>query len=243
MRKTVTIWEAAVSALEALGGSGTVSEIYEVIVSEKIYDFGVSNPEDAPHVLDTEMKRKCANSARKDARGSCLFELNYDVYNLISQPKNDMNAKKASGTKRIHRAKDKEAVITAMMGENVGVFKEIWRLLIFSAQVGLQDRRREQLRSVDAGKGIDQTTFGNSPSWPGICYLMGLVEENSSDILSGTAEAEDLRIAIFQEYANGGLSILKDYFQDRNIDLDGLLSFIDERSKKPGQAVNLDLSI
>jgi len=151
--------------------------------------------------------------------------------------------KKASGSKRIHRARDKEEIIEALMSEQVGVFKEIWRLLLFAAQVGFQGGRREPLSSVDSGKGIDQSTFGNCPSWPGICYLMALVEANSSEILSGTADIEDLRLAVFQEYANGGLSILRDYFQDRVIDLDGILSFINERSQKGAQDVDLDLSI
>lgn len=154
-----------------------------------------------------------------------------------------MSEQKPSGTKRIHRAKDKEQIISALMGEQVGIFKEIWRLLVFASQIGMRDKQREPLASVDSGKGIDQTTFGNCTTWPGISYLMSLVEEDSSDALAGSASAEDARIALFEEYANGGLAILESYFSDRVIDLDGILSFIAEKSSKGTQDVDLDLAI
>jgi dnd system-associated protein 4 len=139
------------------------------------------------------------------------------------------------GTKRIHRARDKEDIIAAWTSEQ-GVFGEIWRLLLFAAQVGFHER-------IDSGKGIDQSTFGNCRSWPGFSYLLSLVESNSSEVLTGTSNAEELRIAIFQEYANGGLSIMKEFFHDRQIDLDGLIAFIEERFGRETQNVNLDLAI
>jgi len=148
-----------------------------------------------------------------------------------------------ASTKRIHRARDKERIINTLMAEQVDVFKEIWRLLLFAAQIGLKEGKREPLESIDSGKGIDQSTFGNCPSWPGICYLMSLVEEDSSVPLSGTSEAEERRLAIFQEYANGGLSVLQDYFADRNPDLDSILSFIDENSRLEAQDPDLKISI
>lgn len=151
--------------------------------------------------------------------------------------------KQTIGVKRIHRARDKEEIINSLTNEKVGVFKEIWKLLLFAAQVGIQAQKREVLASVDSGKGIDQSTFGNCLSWPGICYLTALVEEDSSESISGKTGAEDLRLTIFQEYANGGLSILKEYFADRTVDLDAILFFIGERTKEPAQEVNLDLAI
>ena len=149
-----------------------------------------------------------------------------------------------AGTKRIHRSKDKEQIISALMADQVGVFKEIWRLLLFAAQLGYHAKRRETLANVDTGKGIDQTTFGNCPSWPGVTFLMGLVENDSSDVLKGTAEAEDERLGIFQEYANGGLALIEEQFDGRVIDLDGLLDLLnrytnDVKSHEP----DLNLSI
>ncbi|MEX2580484.1 MAG: DNA phosphorothioation-associated protein 4 [Verrucomicrobiales bacterium] len=243
MKNETPIWDVAAKALDALGGKGTLQEIFEAIVSRDLYDFGTEDPSDAPHVLDTELKRKCSNSTRTDKSGEMLFELNDGLYRLLKHRTAAMTEKKTAGTKRIHRARDKEEIIAALLNEQVGVFKEIWRLLLFAAQVGMQDGRREPLSAIDSGKGIDQSTFGNCPSWPGVCHLMSLVEMDSSEALTGSAEAEDLRLAVFQEYANGGLSILQDYFQDRVVDLAGVLSFIDERSKKSAEDPDLDLAI
>ena len=137
----------------------------------------------------------------------------------------------------------KEEIIKLLMADKIGLFKEIWRLLLFAAQVGIKNKKRELLKAVDTGKGIDQTTFGNCPAWPGILYLMTLAESGSSDVLAGTTEAEDIRISIFQEYANGGLSILNDFFSDRTADLDGILAFIETQSEEKAKTPNLDLAI
>jgi dnd system-associated protein 4 len=240
MSKGLTIWEAASTALNALGGSGTLNEIYRHIVDNGLYEFGTEDPNDAPHILDTELKRKSRNSGRTDRSGD-HFELTADGTYRVSP--RTMTEKKSAGAKRIYRARDKEDIINALMSEKVGVFREIWRLLLFAAQVGIKNGRRHPLASIDSGKGIDQTTFGNCPSWPGICHLMSLVEENSSDVLSGGNEAEDLRITIFQEYANGGLEMLKEHFSDRSIELDTLIGFIEDNSKGTGREVDLELSI
>lgn len=145
--------------------------------------------------------------------------------------------------KRIQRASDKEEIIKLLMADKIGVFKEFWRLLLFSAQVGIKNGRREILQSTDVGKGIDQSTFGNCPAWPGIAYLMSLVESGNSSVLSGSAEVDDQRISVFQEYANGGLGILQDFFSDRSIDLDGLLAFIEIQTGKNSGSPDLDLMI
>ena len=129
------------------------------------------------------------------------------------------------------------------MGDQVGVFKEIWRLLLFAAQVGMKDGKREPLKAVDTGKGIDQTTFGNCPAWPGILYLMSLVETGQSECLGGASDVEDDRIVIFQEYANRGLTKLKEFFSDRNADLDGLLAFIEIQRGSAAGLPDLELTI
>jgi len=143
------------------------------------------------------------------------------------------------------RATDKEELIEELMSNRIGVFREIWRLLLFSAQVGLKENRREPLKSVETGKGIDQATFGNSSSWPGILYLMGLVESGDSLALERSPEIEEQRVQLFQEYANGGLSFIKEFFKERAIDLEGLLSFIEihQVTRRPLEKPDLNLSI
>ena len=147
------------------------------------------------------------------------------------------------GVKRIQRAKDKEELIQKLISDQLGVFKEIWRVLLFAAQIGFTNGAREPLEDVDTSKGIDQSTFGNSPVWPGILYLMALIEEDDTFCLGGSQKAEDLRIKIFQEYANGGLCILDKFFEDNTLDLDGILKFIDLQSGKSKNLPNLDITI
>jgi len=145
--------------------------------------------------------------------------------------------------KRIQRAKDKEDIIKLLMDEKMGLFKEIWKLMLFSAMVGYKNNCREPLGASDPGKGIDQSTFGNSPAWPGLLYLLSLAEYQSTDYLCGTTSADDTRISLFQEYANGGLKILNDFFSDRNIDLDGIIAFIDSQRGEIASVPDLDLMI
>lgn len=145
--------------------------------------------------------------------------------------------------RRIHRAKDKQEIIEALTSDSLSVFKEIWRLQLFAAHVGLTHGRRVPLAAVDSGKGIDQSTFGNCSAWPGILYLIAITEANSAEPLSSTQSAEDFRICAFEEYSNGGFEMLRDHFKARQIDLNGLLEFIETNIAEKVSAPSLDLAI
>lgn len=236
-----TIVEAAQKALSLLGKPSTIEEIYGVIVDKCLYQFNTPTPE---HVLRTMIRRHTKGVERVDSSETVFFEMiGEDSYKMNETTKQGPRKSPSAGMKRIHRATDKEDIIRALTGEQVGVFREIWKLLLFSAQIGVANKCREELQSVDSGKGIDQSTFGNCPSWPGIAYLMALVETERSDSLSGGQDAEENRILVFQEYANGGLRILQDFFRDRPVDLDGLLAFIETQSSKVAGPPDLELSI
>jgi dnd system-associated protein 4 len=135
------------------------------------------------------------------------------------------------GIKRIQRASDKESIIELLTSDSVGAFREIWRLLFFAAMVGYKNGRREPLASTQTGEGIRQDSFANNPVWLGTVYLLGLVETGSTDALRSTEDSEDERIKIFEEYANGGLAILKEEFETSNGNLDALLSFIQSQTE------------
>lgn len=153
-------------------------------------------------------------------------------------------AVKSLGMRRIHRPKSKEALIQELISDKVGVFPDIWRLLLFAAQVGFKNQSKEPLGEVDSGKGIDQTSFGNCAAWPGLLYLMALVEnQDPTACLMGNARSEELRLSIFQEYAHGGLSIMEDFFESHPCDLDGILEFIDTQTKTIVGEPDLDLKI
>jgi dnd system-associated protein 4 len=158
---------------------------------------------------------------------------------------NEMPTKRfAVGMKRIHRATDKKRIIDTLTSDGTAVFREIWRLLLFSAALGFKNRKREPLANVDSGDAIRQELFGNCPAWPGILYLIGLVETGGTDVLMATEEAEDQRIKAFEEYANGGLAILDEHFKSGNSNLDALLNFIQAQTAEiQTKNPNLQISI
>jgi len=236
-----TIAEVAKKVLQDMGKAASVDEIYDTILQRKLYEFNTPTPE---HVLRTTIRRHTGNIERVDSSGEVLFEMiSDDVYGLSVSSRSTIRKRAGSGMKRIQRANDKEEIIKSLMSDQVGVFKEIWKLLLFAAQVGMRNDKRLPLVAADAGKGIDQSTFGNCPAWPGVLYLMTLVETQNSNCLSGSAEAEDDRVSIFQEYANGGLEILRDFFAGRPLDLDGLLAFIETQREESAGRLDLELTI
>jgi dnd system-associated protein 4 len=240
MKKEQTIVEAAAQALRSLGKPSSINEIYSYIIDNHLYFFDTPTPE---HVLRTTIRRHTGNIQRIDSSDSVMFDMTDDeIYGVTSMAINT-SKRPATGIKRIHRSVDKEDLIKSLTSEQVGVFKEIWKLLLFAAQVGVSTKRREPINKFDFGKGIDQSTFGNCPSWPGIIYLLSLVETEKSDSLTGTPDAEDIRIAIFQEYANGGLSVMRDFFKDRPLDFDGVLAFIESNLTKPAASPDLEFTI
>lgn len=241
MSPTKTIAEVTQQVLREFGRPASVDEIYKEIIKRNLYKFNTPTPE---HVLRTAIRRQTDCVERVDSREEILFELVGDeVYGLTTGTRNSARKRAGVGMKRIQRASDKEEIIKSLMSEQVGVFKEIWKLLLFAAQVGMKNNARTLLTAADPGKGIDQTTFGNCPAWPGVLFLMALAETQKSESLSGSQDAEDERVAVFQEYANGGLTVLQDFFAGRPIDLDGLLAFIETQTEEANRKIDLDLTI
>lgn len=129
--------------------------------------------------------------------------------------------------RRIQRAADKEPLVqTLTTGENPP-FKEIWRLLLFAAAVGQSRGRREPLKNVESGKAIPANILSsNSNVWPGFQYLMALVEKDDAAVLGGGDALDDDRLRLFEEYANGGLSIIQEELEKGSYLLDAFLQFM-----------------
>lgn len=236
--KVRTIADAARDALEFLGRPATPKEIYDAMRSLGLYEFNTPVP---VHVLRTQMRRMTAGVARVDSQSDKLFVLVGDeVYDLMSRqpPKK----KPVLGMRRIHRATDKTRIIEQMVSEELGVFREIWRVLTFAAFLGLRRGRRVPLEQVDMGKGIDQSSFGNCPSWPGLLYAISLVESGTTDAFSASEEAEQKRIQAFEEYANGGLAIIQEELGTRGLRVDSLMSLI-VRNTGASQIARPDLDV
>jgi dnd system-associated protein 4 len=130
--------------------------------------------------------------------------------------------------RRIQRAIDKEPIVKALTDGEQPCFREIFRLLIFAAMLGMKLERREPLEKVDSGKAVPEAYFTNSPVWPGLIYLIGLVETSSTSVLQGTDEADDTLVKVFEEYANGGLAYLKERFADKELDVVAVVDIINE---------------
>lgn len=148
-------------------------------------------------------------------------------YGLNAKEGQNSPRQKSRGTKRIMRDSDKEELIQELMSQELGVFKEIWRLMLFAAQLGFKENKKVPLNSPEAGKGIDQSIFGNCSTWPGILYLMSLAETHDTILLSGGEEGDAKRIQLFEQYANGGLEILKEFFDQNTANVETLIDFID----------------
>lgn len=141
--------------------------------------------------------------------------------------------------RRIQRATDKEAIVKAMTDGDQPCFREIFRLLIFASMLGRKLGRREPLGPIESGKGVPDAYFTNSPVWPGLLYLHGLVETSSTHLLQGSPQAEDELATIFEEYANGGLAFLKERFDGKDVDVVSMVDLITELSAEGALKPNL----
>jgi len=132
--------------------------------------------------------------------------------------------------RRVHRGLDKEDLVKLLTSGDRAPFKEIWRLLLFSAMLGFKNGLRIPLGDTDAGRAIPDTYFANCQSWPGIFFLFGLVETDATDVLLASETSEELLITIFEEYANGGLSLLQDRIGKTSATVENIVSLIIEES-------------
>lgn len=132
--------------------------------------------------------------------------------------------------RRIHRGLDREDLVKLLTSGDGAPFKEIWRLLLFSATLGFKKGLRIPLADSDAGRAVPDAYFANCQSWPGIVFLFGLVETDVTDILLASETSEELLITIFEEYANGGLSLLQDRIGKTSATIENIVSLIIEES-------------
>lgn len=237
MKPERTIAEAAQLALRRLGRPSSIREVLDKITEDELYSFNTPVPE---HVLQTEIHRRMLSTQRSDANDEVTFKTHSNgLYEVMMEP---VKRRAAIGTKRIQRASDKDPIITLLTSDSIGAFRENWRLLFFAALVGFKNGRRDPLGSVSTGEGIRQDSFANNPVWQGTLYLLGLVESQTPEILQCTEEAEDERIKVFEEYANGGLAILAEHFATSSESLDSLLAFIQSQTQ-PGSIPDLSITI
>ncbi len=107
---------------------------------------------------------------------------------------------------RVRRPKDKEEVIQRLVDPNRGCFSEIRDVLTFAATLGYAHGRREPLAAVK-----EPIRWEVAKHRRGTEHLVGMLAVASNpddkDIAAGSRLNE--QIAVYEEYANGGLAILQ----------------------------------
>ena len=144
-------------------------------------------------------------------------------------------------TRRIQRDSSHEEFVKSLTSGEKLIFKEIWRLLLFAAAIGVRDGVRKPLGSVDSGKAMPETYF-SAPGWRGFLYLIGIADTGDSKCLQSTEEEQNALITAFEEYANRGLVVLKERLITSASPLDDLATFLLEVTRPPvAEAVVNDL--
>ena len=133
--------------------------------------------------------------------------------------------------RRIRRDEAHEELVKELTTGDLPLFKDLWRILLFAAMLGFKQNSRMPLGSYDSGKAMPDSYFANSPSWPGVLYLLGLVETKKTTVMGSKPEEQDELISIFEEYATGGLVYLRNRLDGGGDRLKTLVDIIQEVSK------------
>lgn len=103
-----------------------------------------------------------------------------------------------------------QRLVTKLPGLSRSIFPTIRELLCFAALLGYSEKRRTPL---DRGEGVEDVSYQQFERGEAedLIWLIALAEARSTDILK---DGEEPRCAeIFEEYANGGLFIIRDVLQ------------------------------
>ena len=141
--------------------------------------------------------------------------------------------------RRIQRDVCHEEFVKGLTTSDGALFKEIWRVLLFAAALGIKEGTRRPLEKVESGKAMQETYF-SSPGWRGFLYLIGVADSGDSACLRGTEEAQDGLVTAFEEYANHGLHLLADRMRSSSSPLDELISLLLEATKPEASAPIVD---
>ena len=134
--------------------------------------------------------------------------------------------------RRIHIANDKTDFIKSLLiGENdKGLFNYQYDVLSFAAVLGANKNRKLPLGETSKDP-IRQEVF-NRQGYDTIINLLAVFNSNDPNILADSDEMEDKRATIFEEYANGGLEILREEVKGSLDYLDDILLMITEQRRK-----------
>jgi dnd system-associated protein 4 len=106
------------------------------------------------------------------------------------------------GQRRLNRPKDKDDLLQRLVDQ--GPFRELRDVLVFAAALGWHEQRRIPLAS--RGEPIRWEVATNRRGTEALVNMIAASASGDPEILSD--DRFDDRLAIFEEYANGGLELL-----------------------------------
>jgi dnd system-associated protein 4 len=129
--------------------------------------------------------------------------------------------------RRFHRDRDKQPVIDALIADGKGPFSQIWQVMIFASALGFRIQKKVPLKEADSNVAIPPSVFSNNcASWPGYAYLLNLVETSNPNVFNNDDSADERRIRLLEEYANGGLEHIRENLDSQNYSLDSVCRLI-----------------
>lgn len=151
------------------------------------------------------------------------------------------------GVSRIRVAKDKADLVKALVASDstTGPFQTYADAIVFAAALGAKRKKRSPLGTIATKEpGPIALDIFVSRGYDLVFKLLAIAETKDANGLSFFDETnEEQRIQIFEEYANGGLEILRDEFRGA-VDYTEriLLVLSSERFKKEVPQGDFDLS-
>jgi dnd system-associated protein 4 len=151
------------------------------------------------------------------------------------------------GTNRIRVAKDKVDLVKSLVTSDntTGPFQTYADVMVFAAALGAKRKKRSPLGTIST-KEVSPIALEVfiSRGYDRVLRLLAIAQTKDAKILSPTDHiAEEKRIQIFEEYANGGLDILRDELRGAVDYSERLLLILSgERFKKETPTGDFDLS-
>ena len=145
---------------------------------------------------------------------------------------------------RIKIAKDKVELVKALVAskDTTGPFKTYVEVMVFAAALGAKHKKRVPLEGVAKDLSPLRQDYFTS-SFALLINLLAITEIKDIKILGDDDIADEQRIHIFEEYANGGLEILQNELRGAVDYSERLLLILSsQRFKQEQQEEEFDLS-
>jgi dnd system-associated protein 4 len=150
-------------------------------------------------------------------------------------------ATQASGAgpaqRRLNRPKDKDDLLQQLTAQ--GPFQEYRDVLVFAAALGWHEGHRVPLAAK--GEPIRWDVATHRRGTESLANMIAAASSNDPEIVAGDRFEE--RLAIFEEYANGGLELLQSMLaSDPRAPVDVILALIQKVSRSEEESDQVDLA-